>query len=80
MDVLEAISIFSFFSKELPRFYLASFIVLILKMDVPSSFEKFRLISLCSIFWQIIYKVIINRLTRLLPKMISLEQGAFIPG
>ncbi|XP_041024617.1 uncharacterized protein LOC121265149 [Juglans microcarpa x Juglans regia] len=51
MDVLEAISEF-FLSKKLLRFYSASFIVLIPKIDVPTGF---------------------------LPKLIFLEQGAFIP-
>ena len=79
VDVLEAISEF-FLSKRLPRFYSASYIVLIPKVDVPSGFDKFRPISLCSVFYKICSKIIVNRMTGFLPKMISLEQGAFIPG
>ncbi|XP_040994317.1 uncharacterized protein LOC121240856 [Juglans microcarpa x Juglans regia] len=48
-DVLEAMSEF-FVSKQLPRFFTASFLVLIPKVDNPSGFDKFRPISLCSVF------------------------------
>lgn len=62
-----------------PRFYSSSYVVLIPKMDSPTGFDKFRPISLCSVFYKICSKVIVNQLASLLPKMISLEQGAFIP-
>ncbi|KAF5481633.1 hypothetical protein F2P56_002271 [Juglans regia] len=44
------------------------------------SFEKFWPISLCSVTYKIFSKIIVSRLTRILPRLISLEQGAFIPG
>jgi len=47
---------------------------------LPTGFDKFRPISLCLVFYKICSKVIVHHLTILLPKIISLEQGAFIPG
>ncbi|XP_035541522.1 uncharacterized protein LOC118344586 [Juglans regia] len=78
-DLMEAVS--EFFQKHLlPRYYTASFIVLIPKVDSPNGFDKFRPISLCSVVYKICAKIIVGRLTKLLSKMISNEQGAFIPG
>ncbi|XP_042964017.1 uncharacterized protein LOC122298309 [Carya illinoinensis] len=78
-DLLEAVSEF-FQHQLLPRYYSASFIVLIPKVDSPTGFDKFRPISLCSVVYKICAKILVSRLTNLLPKMISQEQGAFIPG
>ncbi|XP_035545050.1 uncharacterized protein LOC109016147 [Juglans regia] len=79
MDSMSAVEEF-FSGGKWPRFYTSSYVVLIPKMDIPSGFDKFRPKSLCSVFYKICSKIIVNRLTSLLPKMISLEQGAFIPG
>ncbi|XP_058110891.1 putative receptor-like protein kinase At3g47110 [Magnolia sinica] len=50
-----------------------------LKRRVPNrSFADFRPISLCNYLYKIFTKIIVNRLGPLLPKLISLEQGAFI--
>lgn len=72
LDVWEVISNF-FLSNKLPKFYSASFIVLILKVDMPTGFDKFRPVSLCLVFYKICPKIIVNWLTSLLPRMISLE-------
>ncbi|XP_041015027.1 uncharacterized protein LOC121257846 [Juglans microcarpa x Juglans regia] len=48
--------------------------------DDPHSFEKFRPISLCSMAYKIFSKIIVSRLTSVFPRLISPEQGAFIPG
>ncbi|KAF5447204.1 hypothetical protein F2P56_032773 [Juglans regia] len=77
-DLLSAIVEF-FYSHMLPRNFTASYIVLIPKVDKPSGFDKFRPISLCSVVYKICSKIIVARMTSLLPKMISQEQGAFIP-
>ncbi|XP_042974814.1 uncharacterized protein LOC122306449 [Carya illinoinensis] len=80
VDIFEAILDFFFsLSKKLPHFYLASYIVLIPKVDVPTGFDKFRPISLYSVFYKICAKILVNQLMGLLTSMISLEQGAFIP-
>ncbi|XP_042958231.1 uncharacterized protein LOC122293850 [Carya illinoinensis] len=78
-NLLEAVSEF-FQHQLLPGYYSASFIVLIPKVESPTGFDKFRPISLCSVVYKICAKILVGRLTNVLPKMISQEQGAFIPG
>ncbi|KAK0598052.1 hypothetical protein LWI29_031129 [Acer saccharum] len=78
-DVMDATVDF-FQGTPLSRFYSSSFIVLILKVDNPASFDKFRPISLCSVAYKIFSKIIVFRLTDLVEKLVSHEQGAFIPG
>ncbi|XP_042954594.1 uncharacterized protein LOC122291007 [Carya illinoinensis] len=46
-----------FDSKSLPKFFTASFLVLIPKVDSPTGFDKFRPISLCSIPQVVINKI-----------------------
>ncbi|XP_041001625.1 uncharacterized protein LOC121247323 [Juglans microcarpa x Juglans regia] len=79
VDVWKAVVEF-FMIKDLPRFFTASYLVLIPKMESPTGFDKFCPISLCSVFYKICSKIIVSRLTGILPRLISLEQGAFIPG
>ncbi|KAK0593001.1 hypothetical protein LWI29_028893 [Acer saccharum] len=78
-DVVEAARDF-FRGSPLPMFYSSSFIVLIPKVPNPSSFDKFRPISLCSVAYKIFSKIIVTRLTRVIHKLVSPEQGAFVPG
>ncbi|XP_031287891.1 uncharacterized protein LOC116146622 [Pistacia vera] len=78
-DVLDAAKDF-FLGTTLPRFYTASYLVLILKVEEPKSFDKFRPISLCYVAYKIFSKVIVNRMTPFLSQLISHEQGAFILG
>ncbi|XP_042950383.1 uncharacterized protein LOC122282502 [Carya illinoinensis] len=77
VEVVEAVREF-FKGVPFPRFYTASFVVLIPKMAQPTGFDKFRPISLCSVFYKICTKVLVARLAPLLPAMISSEQCAFI--
>jgi hypothetical protein len=46
----------------------------------PCSFDKFRPISLCSVVYKICSKLIVNRLSAVLCRLVSEEQGAFLPG
>lgn len=54
----------------IPREFTSSFLVLILKVENPRSFDKFRPISLCSVFYKICTKILVSRLSSLLPRII----------
>eukprot|EP01018_Ginkgo_biloba_P014379 Gb_37800 [translate_table: standard] len=58
----------------------AAFIALIPKEKNPTSFDRFRPISLCNVSHKIISKLMANRMRRLLTKLISEEQGGFVLG
>ncbi|KAK1277085.1 hypothetical protein QJS04_geneDACA023947 [Acorus gramineus] len=57
-----------------------SFISLIPKTKLADSFNDFRPISLCNVTFKTITKVMATRLQKVLPKLISLNQSAFIKG
>ncbi|XP_042965908.1 uncharacterized protein LOC122299590 [Carya illinoinensis] len=64
----------------MPRFYSASYIALIPKMQQPTGFDKFRPISLCSVIYKVFAKILVRRMSPILSRIISPEQGAFLPG
>jgi len=78
-DLVEAVRDF-FAGTTFRRYYTASFLVLIPKVPDPCSFDKFRPISLCSVVYKICSKLIANRLSVVLCRLVSEEQGAFLPG
>ncbi|CAN0826136.1 Transposon TX1 uncharacterized 149 kDa protein [Linum grandiflorum] len=55
-------------------------IVLLPKIESPSRMTGLRPISLCSVLYRIVAKVLANRLRKVIPKLISEEQSAFIAG
>ncbi|KAA3475230.1 Retrovirus-related Pol polyprotein LINE-1 [Gossypium australe] len=55
-------------------------IVLIPKKRSPEDFSHFRPISLCSVLYKLVMKVIANRFKVIFPKLISQEQAGFIAG
>lgn len=61
-DVEDAVAEF-FSGAPLLRFYSTSFLVLISKIPNPESFDKFRPISLCSVFYKICSKILVNQLS-----------------
>ncbi|GKU97686.1 hypothetical protein SLEP1_g10796 [Rubroshorea leprosula] len=58
----------------------ASFIVLIPKKENPQGLGEFRPISLIGCRYKIISKILANRLSKVLPSIINLNQSAFIGG
>ena len=57
-----------------------SLIILISKNNNPSSANHFMPISLCNIVYKAISRLIMSRIRRVLPRLISPCQSAFIPG
>lgn len=58
----------------------STFIAHIPKVQHPTSFNKFKPISLCNVLYKIITKILANRLKRVLPSILSLNQSVFIHG
>ncbi|KAH1063639.1 hypothetical protein J1N35_028626 [Gossypium stocksii] len=56
------------------------YLVLIPKIDKPEHVSHFRPISLCSVIYKIITKVLVGRMSSILDSCINETQGAFIPG
>ena len=71
----------SFFqARRMPAKVNNSFIVLIPKSQSPTSFNHYRPISLCNVVYKIITKPLMSRLRKILHKLISPTQVAFILG
>lgn len=65
---------------KLSKGFGASFIVLILKKSGDLSIKDYRPISLLGGLYKILTKVLAWRIQKVLPKIISSEQGAFVEG
>ncbi|KAF5464536.1 hypothetical protein F2P56_014607 [Juglans regia] len=78
-NVVEAIRDL-FLGTPIPRFYSASYIVLIPKVSQPSGFENLCPISFCYVIYKVFSKILVKRMSSILEKIIFPEQGAFFPG
>lgn len=56
------------------------FVTLIPKVKSLERILEFRLISLCNVVYKLVYKVLANRLKKLLPFVVSKNQTAFQVG
>lgn len=63
-----------------PPNFNESHIVLIPKVKEPKRIIEYRLISLCNVVYKITSKAIENRITKVLPSIISETQNAFVHG
>ncbi|GKD06940.1 putative RNA-directed DNA polymerase, eukaryota, reverse transcriptase zinc-binding domain protein, partial [Tanacetum coccineum] len=66
--------------RSLPQGANSSFFTLILKISNPISIKDFRPISLIGTHYKIIAKILANRLSKVIDKVVSKEQSAFISG
>ncbi|KAL2506640.1 Reverse transcriptase domain-containing protein [Abeliophyllum distichum] len=64
----------------LPRGFASTFIILLPKRDNAYTWSEFRPISLCTIFYKLITKLMNSQLSTLLPHIISAPQSRFISG
>ncbi|XP_074351346.1 uncharacterized protein LOC141690446 [Apium graveolens] len=57
----------------------STFIALIPKMVAPTQMQDFRPISLCTVLYKCISKIIASRLKKIMSSMVDISQSAFIP-
>ena len=79
LDVYKAILSF-FCGTELPRFVAATSIVLLPKIMNPKAFTQFRPISICNFLNKFISRILMGRLSGILPQIISPQQSGFVKG
>lgn len=65
--------------KRIGRNTKSSFLALIPKESNPTTFNRYRPISLCNSSYKILTKILANRMEKLLPEIILENQGVFVP-
>ncbi|KAF7147810.1 hypothetical protein RHSIM_Rhsim03G0079300 [Rhododendron simsii] len=78
-NIVEAVRTYCH-SRHLLRSINHTHIVLIPKVQCPMNMGHLRPISLCNSVYKILSRVLVNRLQRFLPKIISESQSAFVGG
>ena len=69
-----------FNSNHIPAEINRTLLVLIYKVDHPTILKIFRPISLCTVSYKTVTKIIANRLQAFLPDLIGPQQASFVPG
>ena len=69
-----------FFRGQVPEELCQALICLIPKQSSPEIIKQFRPISLCNTLYKLVTKILVNRLTPLIPDWISSNQNSFIKG
>ncbi|KAH9666253.1 reverse transcriptase domain-containing protein [Citrus sinensis] len=69
-----------FKSHSVPSEVNKTLLVLIPKSEHSTSFKMYRPISLCTVFYKTVTKIIVNRLQVILPDLIGPHQISFVPG
>ena len=64
----------------MPKGLNETYICLIPKVDCLQKVTEFKPISLCNVVYKIVFKVLANRLKKILPAVIDESQSAFVPG
>ncbi|GJZ46698.1 RNA-directed DNA polymerase, eukaryota, reverse transcriptase zinc-binding domain protein [Tanacetum coccineum] len=78
-DLYDFVNLF-FATCVMPNGVNSSFFTLILKVNNPTLITDFRHISLIGIHYKIIAKILANRLSKVINKIVRKEQSAFIAG
>ncbi|KAH9662191.1 reverse transcriptase domain-containing protein [Citrus sinensis] len=78
-DLLDAVLDY-FRGSAMPRGFQSTLLVLLPKKESPSSWADFRPISLCNVSNKVITKLLVQRLSTILPRIISPTQSGFVPG
>lgn len=68
-----------FSTGSIPKEINSTLLVLIPKVEHPTSLKMFRPISLCTVAYKTVTKIIANRLQALLPELICPQQTSFVP-
>ena len=69
-----------FITGKVPQEINTTLLILIPKVEHPTSLKMFRPISLCTIAYKTVTKIIANRLQALLPDLIGPNQTSFVHG
>lgn len=72
--------VFQNFSSKNTSTLLNTNVILIPKMENPSSPDHFRPISLWNVSYKIISSILVNRLKPIIQRIVSLYQNALMPG